>query len=458
MQTPFLMNFDDAAMACNGELFESKTKGFTGVCIDSREIKKGDFFIALNGENVDGHSFVKKAFDGGAAGTIVEKKKLNDFPILENAKEYDAAVIAVDDTLHSFQNIAAAYLKKFPKLLRIGITGSSGKTTTKEIAAGMIGIEKKVVFNEGNFNTETGLPISVFLVREDHEVGIFEMGMNRFGEIAELSRVLRPNIALITNVGTAHIGFIGSMDGIAKEKKDIFSQFTGNETAFIPEYEKYGEFLREGVKGRIKSYGPAAFSGRGGKKRNDFLLGAEIIWEGISAHFSLPGEYNFRNLTGAIEIALEAGVSGDAIRKGIESVKPLFGRGEVFNCKGGITVVRDCYNANPESMREAIALCDAIDWKGRRIYILGSMLELGNVSKTEHENIGKQLMASNADYIYLFGSEIKPAYNLLHDKKNIFWTDDIDVLKKELKERAENGDLLLLKGSRGCKLERAWDI
>jgi UDP-N-acetylmuramoyl-tripeptide--D-alanyl-D-alanine ligase len=238
------MDFNAAMEGCGASLFDFGTgKGFGSVCIDSREAGKAALFVALSGNVNDGHSFVQKAFDAGACAALVDRAKIQKFALLEAAKRAQTALLAVDDTLRGLQDLAASYLERFPRLLRIGITGSSGKTTAKELCAAMIGAEKKVVCNEGNLNSETGLPLSVFAVRKEHQVCVFELGMNRKGEIAELAGVLKPDIALVNNVGTAHIGLIGSRREIALEKKAIFSRFTGSQTAFVPEGEEFSALL-----------------------------------------------------------------------------------------------------------------------------------------------------------------------------------------------------------------------
>jgi UDP-N-acetylmuramoyl-tripeptide--D-alanyl-D-alanine ligase len=353
----------------------------------------------------------------------------------------------VKDTLRGLQDAAAAYLKKFPRLFRVGITGSSGKTSNMEIGAAIIGRERPVVLNRGNINSETGLPLSVFKVRQEHEVGIFECGMNRPGEIVELARVLNPHVALITGIGTAHIGMIGSRDRISLEKKMIFSQFSGNEIAIIPEADDYRDFLLGGVDGKIVFFGPECFKELG-EVKDLGLEGTEIVWDGKPVRFALPGKFNFQNALAAIAIAREVPVSNNAIREGLEAVKPLFGRSEILH--GDLTVIRDCYNANPESTAAALDFCDNLDWPGRKIYVLGSMLELGENSRQAHEGIGRLLAASPADKVFFFGADTKPAAALV---KNSFYTENKEELSHALKEYVREGDLVLLKGSRGCALE-----
>jgi UDP-N-acetylmuramoyl-tripeptide--D-alanyl-D-alanine ligase len=365
-------------------------------------------------------------------------------------------LVIVEDTLKGLQDAARSYLAKFPGLLKIGVTGSSGKTTTKEIAAAIIGQEKNVVINSGNLNSETGLPLSVFRVRKEHEVGIFEAGMNRRKEIAELAGVLNPDIALITNIGSAHIGILGSKRAIAEEKKNIFSNFKGNGIALIPSDDEYREFLSGGIKGKALYYGPDSFPELRGITSLG-LEGTEINWAGETCRFSLPGNFNLKNALAAIAIAREVHISDESIRRGLESVKPLFGRGEII--QGDTTVIRDCYNSNPESLEAAVEFCDSIDWSGRRVYVIGSMLELGEASEAAHRYIGKVLASSLAEKVFLYGSETETAAAVLASRAfPFFHTDKMEDLERVLENYLRPGDLILLKGSRGCALEQLTDV
>ncbi|MDR3324944.1 MAG: UDP-N-acetylmuramoyl-tripeptide--D-alanyl-D-alanine ligase [Spirochaetaceae bacterium] len=469
-----LMSFDEAAQALACPKPHCGAKGFSGVCIDSREAQEGFLFAALPGENADGRRFIRQAFSAGASGAIVERAKLGAFGVEEAAHEAGAALLVVEGSLRALQDLAGAYLDKFPALLKVGITGSSGKTTTKELVAAMAGCEKKIVCNSGNLNSETGLPLSLFEVRKEHDIGIFEAGMNRKGEIAELAAALRPHVALITNIGSAHVGCIGGRQEIALEKKALFSRFTGGQTALIPEEDEFALFLAKDVHGKVRFFGDniERRAGTLGKIADLGLSGWEIVWEGGSARFALPGRHNLKNALAAAALGKAIGLSARSIKRGLESAKPLFGRSEIFTVCGGAlapfsgettdgeprtTLIRDCYNANPESMSAAIGLCDALDWKGRRVYVAGSMLELGEESGGAHRELGRTLAVSRSDAVFLFGEETKGAFNELKKsglKKMLFQTNDIDELKAELKKNVQPGDLILLKGSRGCALER----
>jgi UDP-N-acetylmuramoyl-tripeptide--D-alanyl-D-alanine ligase len=277
------------------------------------------------------------------------------------------------------------------------------------------------------------------------------MGMNRRGEIRELARVLKPTIALITNIGTAHIGILGSKDAILEEKKAIFSEFTGTELALIPDDDPCREALAEGIAGRVGFYGPATYPELG-EVRDVGLEGTELIWEGKKVRFGLTGKHNLKDALAAIAIARAIPLGSRSIREGLESVKPLFGRSEIL--RGRVTVIRDCYNANPESTAAAIGFCEDLEWSGRRVYVIGSMLELGEQSQEAHRAIGRLLSSSRADRVFLYGAETRSARDALDLTPEVFFADTMEELARELEGYIRPGDLVLLKGSRGCALER----
>jgi UDP-N-acetylmuramoyl-tripeptide--D-alanyl-D-alanine ligase len=302
----------------------------------------------------------------------------------------------------------------------------------------------------------------VFQVRAEHEAGIFELGMNRRGEIAEIGAVLRPAIALVTNVGTAHIGIIGAKEGIAEEKKAIFSFFTGAETALIPADSAFAAYLSEGVKGNVCQYpGP---DGVFDDVKDCGIFGWECTVKevdgsgGIRTRFALPGRHNLQNAAAAVAVAREAGIGTKAIASGLSSVKPLPGRGEVVETVLGgrrVTVVNDAYNANPDSMEKAFSFFDEAAWNGtngnngRKIAVVGEMFELGEHGEEEHKKLFLRLNAVHADKKYFFHVS-----DTVFPDGNIAVYDDMERLKVALAEDAREGDLVLLKGSRLCALER----
>jgi UDP-N-acetylmuramoyl-tripeptide--D-alanyl-D-alanine ligase len=456
------MDFARLGAAVSGCVRGPERRGFISVHLDSRKVTPGSLFVALTGSVQDGHRYVEAAFKAGASGALVERSKLED-PALgleETADRYGGTLVAAENSLRALQDAAMVYLEGFPNLIKIGVSGSSGKTTTKSIAAAIIGGERETVMNPLNLNSETGLPLAVFEVRDRHQVGIFELGMNRNGEIAELARVLKPRIALITNIGLSHIGKIGSLEGIALEKKRIFLYQKKDDIALIPADCRFRDLLAEGITGIPRFYGPGTLDGLG-PVRDLGLLGSEIVWAGEKVRFRLPGKHNLADAVAAIAIARELGTGDAAIRRGLESVEPLFGRGEVFT--GDMTVIRDCYNANPESTAAAVDFCDNLEYPGRKVYVLGSMLELGDASAAAHRDLGLSLARSPVDMVFFYGGEMERAAAILEEKaggeagkkpKRVFHTNDMDKLSSALGGYVKPGDLVLVKGSRGCELER----
>ena len=429
-----LLNLSETLEAVGGVLlcdFTEENFCFTSVATDSRKVTEKTLFVPLIGEFQDGHSYVPQAVGAGASAVFISKYA--DVKILAELKTFaqnhkNVAFILVENTMRALQKAAEAYVGKFPSLIRCAITGSSGKTTTKEIALSVLRQKFCVVATEGNFNSETGLPLSVFRIRKQHELGLFEMGMNRENEIKEIAEVFKPEFAVITNIGTAHIGILGSRENIAKEKKNIFNYIDEKGAAFIPENDDFADFLSKGVKGDVVFYGEN--SDKNVKfVRDEGLEGIVFCVDGVEMRLPLPGHYNFLNALAAVEMAKKLGLDANEIKRGIESIKPLGGRSQIR--KGKFTILEDCYNANPDSMEKTIELCAGISSnvsagssasvsasvhggenqkKCKKIFVLGDMLELGALSKAEHEKVGALAMKSGADLVVFVGDEMKAAF------------------------------------------------
>lgn len=456
VEQELLMTIPDLVEAVKGTCIcnYSPVNGFSSVAIDSRNVIKNSLFVPLMGKNQDGHVYFSKALEAGASIIFVDEEHGNGSSSVfaQLAKPYKTCVIQVENTLTALQDAARFYVNQFPQLVKIGITGSSGKTTTKEILASILSQHFSVVMNEGNLNSETGLPLSVFNIRKNHQIGVFELGMNRKNEIAEITRVLKPNYAVVTNIGTAHIGILGTQEAIAEEKKSIFSFFNDYNQGFIPEDEKFAPFLSKIKRGTIHTYGIKTSHGFESYEDKG-IDGTLIKFDGITINLLLPGLYNLKNALAAIAVAKELGCNSLEIKAGIEAVKPLFGRSQVR--RGAITLFIDCYNANPESMEESIDFCSSLDWKHNKIFVLGSMLELGDASKVAHARICKKIAFSQAQFVFLLGKEmIDAAQTIDWQGKKVFFTELIDEIIEKLPLCISCGDLVLIKGSRGLALER----
>jgi len=472
-----LLKLSETLEAVGGVLlnqdFDSESFCFTGVQTDSRLVAEKSLFVPLIGEFQDGHSYIPQALEKGASAVFISKKtskNLLDDLKKEAADNKNVAFILVENTMLALQKAAEAYVRKFPRLIRCAVTGSSGKTTTKEITASILRQKFNVIATKGNFNSETGLPLSVFNIRSEHELGLFEMGMNRVNEIGEIAEVFKPNYAIVTNIGTAHIGILGSRQNIANEKKKIFNYIDSFGAAFIPEKDDFAPFLEKGVKGKVVKYGLGCDESVK-LVVDEGLAGTVFTVDGVLMRLSLPGKYNFVNALGAIALAKELGCTAEQIKAGIESLKPLGGRSVIR--KGRFTVLEDFYNANPDSMEKALDLCKDTKIEGKKIYVLGDMLELGDESEKEHARIGEKALFSDADMIVFFGFEMNYAFEKaieIAEKKSSLVDEKISSVRliyignkdeaavndaaKEISDFAETGDLIMLKGSRGMGLER----
>lgn len=432
---------------------------FDSVATDSRSAVAGGMFIPLVGEFQDGHKYIPAALQQGATVVLVNKTfAASSLDLIQEwHKEYPAVTfVAVEHTMYGLQAAAAAYVQKFPQLIRIGITGSSGKTTTKEILASLLSTRYKVVMNKGNLNSETGLPLSCFEIRAHHQVGVFELGMNRKGEMAEIAGVLSPKLGVITNIGTAHIGILGSKDGIAQEKKQIFSNFSKDSVAFIPAMDSYKDFLKEGLAGKAVEYSPAMVTGVTALG----LDGTSFEYQGVTMNLPLPGKANFYDALAALAVAQELGLTPEEMKLGLAKVQPLFGRSQVL--RGEVTFIQDCYNANPDSMEAALDFFADLELAaGRKILVIGDMLELGTASDEAHQRAVVQAQRTGSSLMVFLGDAMSAA---AHSTGN-FVTDAVmtvagkgeDAMNKAIERLSsflQKGDVVLLKGSRGMGLER----
>jgi UDP-N-acetylmuramoyl-tripeptide--D-alanyl-D-alanine ligase len=426
------------------------------VAHDSRAVSRGCLFVALPGERTDGHEFLAQAAASGATVLLVtDTQAARRHAELEDlATRYGPGIVSVPDTLAALQSLARLRMRGLSSVTRVGVTGSNGKTTTKEIVGSLLSRHAPTAVNEGNLNSEIGLPLACFGVNPGHRYAVFEMGMNHRGEMDVLADIVRPDCALITNVGTAHIGLLGSLDAIAAEKKRIFAHFDGRQTGFLPEEERYRVFLAEGVRGKIVFFGPGSTPGFEGSESMG-LGGTLIHWEGFRIRFPLFGPHNLANALGALSVVRELGVPNAEIRDGLEAVAPLFGRSQVLT--GEVTVIADCYNANPDSMARALDFLEALPWRGRRVAVLGGMRELGEMTGPAHAELGERLRGTGLDAVFLFGAEMEHALTAAAGGASagrISWTVDMETMGRTLEALVRAGDIVLLKGSRGLELER----
>ena len=390
-----------------GARVEGRGSRVTGVSADTRTIRPGELFIPLVGDKFDGRKFAVEALRRGAL------------------------VLEVKDGLKALQELAAYHRSKF-RIPIIGVTGSVGKTTTKDMLASILAQEFPTLKSEENFNNEIGVPLTLLKLTKKHRAAVIEMAMQRSGEIHELAAIVKPTIAVITNIGESHLEFLKTKANIAKAKTEIFKFLRDEDWAVINQDDEYFEHLRSRVEGRgarVVTFG--------------IIEKADVTPKEVEGvKLPVPGEHNIYNALAAITVAKILKVKKRSIKKGLEKFHPSSKRMEVINRLDGVTVINDTYNASPQSMAAALKVLSAMrQAPGRRIAVLGDMLELGRSARPAHRRVLKLARKLGIDKLFLFGNLWPAAYK---SKKPL-----IRNLKKLIRPR----DIILVKGSRGTKME-----
>ena len=355
----------------------------------------------------------------------------------------------VEDTLKALQQFAT-WVRIKSKATIIGITGSCGKTTTKEMIASVLAQLGKTVKTPGNYNSEYGLPLSILQLEEDTAYGVFELGTDHYGMMENSSDIAGSEYAVITNIGISHLQNYSSREEIALEKSHIFLPYTkgfvSKDIDFLPVFEKNCQNLTV-FENAIEDYQDCDFSGY------------KIKIEGKWGQIPLLGHHNLKNANQAIAVTRALGATVEDILKGFKTLEPIFGRSRIVE-QDNITVLEDCYNATSDSMLSALDTLSNLNWsKGRKIAVLADMCELGFLSNEAHLEIGKGLLKSSCDAIYLFGSQMKTTYDFLKvsgDTRPVFYTNNFEVLFNAIHLQINAGDLLLLKGSRIMSMEKLY--
>ncbi len=472
-----LLTKEELLAAVKGTQLGSAACSFNDVQTDSRNVSpdKPCMFVPLMGEFQNGHKYIEDVLAKKASVILINKSEYDSKAAHYDelsAKYADVCFVLVENTLHALQDAAEAYVtKKCGNMILVSITGSSGKTTTKEM---MVSVAKAhfgdagVAYTYGNLNSETGLPLSVFKIRGDEKIGIFEMGMNRVNEIGEISKVLKSRFGIITNIGTAHIGILGSQKNIALEKRKSFAYIPANGAAVVGADDPFADFCTEGVRGKVVRFGRNVPVSESGVRfvEDKGLFGTDFELDGLPVHLPLSGSYNYLNALSVIACAKEIGIPSADIKKGLEAVASLSGRMEVKECKltngKKVVLIKDCYNANLDSMMKVIDFCGELKNVGKKIFVLADMKELGAESEKSHQAIGRRISEVCPEEVYLVGPEMKaavePASNC-QGKINIKWFNEssdknFEAIVSDINLHADDNDVILLKGSHSMQLEK----
>lgn len=414
-----------------------------GISTDSRKINKGDLFFALIGKNFDGHNYVRECINKGASLAIISKIVDENVP-----------AILVEDTMQALRRLSGFYRDKF-KIPFIAVTGSTGKTSTKEMIFSVLKEKFCVHKTEQNFNNEIGLPITLFQLEKEHEISVLEMGMNNPGEIKRLVEIAKPSIGVITNIGTAHIENLGTRENILKAKLELTTGFKENNSLIVNGDDDYLGKLYGMPYELIK----ISTAGNGNYNAEDIIDQGEdgvefkcnYRGEKYSFKISLPGIHNVYNALFAIAVADKYNLTADEIKNGLINFQPGKLRMEIVKLENGISIINDCYNANVDSMKAALNVLDSFKCN-RKIAILGDMYELGDYSREAHEEVGEYAL-DKCNVLIAVGEDAINMHREASKKIESFYFKTKEEACQFLKTLIKEGDTLLIKASRGMNME-----
>ncbi len=446
--------------ATGGELLcGNRGHSFAGVSIDSRKISPGDFFFAIIGESHDGHGFASAAVDQGVSGLVINRQMAEKLPVAA-WKAKDIACIAVADTTRALGNLAA-FNRRRANVSVAAITGSNGKTTTRKLTAGVVARQFNMLATAGNFNNEIGLPLTLLGLSRVHQWAVVELGTNNPGEISKLTAICSPDIGVITNIGPAHLEGLGSLEGVMREKGDLIKGLGRDGRAVLnADDPRVLQLARESrhevlLYGRSEDATIRAEDIKEDAQTSSFVL--ILDRERIAVQLNSPGQYMISNALAAAAVGYLLGIPAAMVKAGLESFMPVAGRMNIRHLPNGIQIIDDTYNANPDSMKAALATFNKLPTAGRKIFVAGDMFELGTQAPELHSQVGALAARSEVDRLYACGEhaalamagarkEGMPAANTI--------TGSREEILEDLKGWLQPGDCVLVKGSRGMAMEK----
>ena len=449
-----MISFDCAelAKAVNGKLLWGNAEQvFSGVTTDSRKVSKGNLFIPLVGERFDGHDYIEHCFNSGAAVCLTQKL----IPQQDNA-----SAILVDDAAKALRDLAGWHRRKH-NIPVVGITGSVGKTSTKDMIACVLSKQYEILKTQGNFNNEIGLPLTLLQLDKKHEIAVIEMGMSGFGEISRLTEVAQPQIAVITNIGVSHIEKLGSQQGILKAKLEILEGLKPDGLIVLNGDDPLLRGIESSLKHKTVYYGMesgldyvATCYESLGELGSQFSI--KLDGQTYKVSIPVPGIHNVYNALAAIAVGIEMKIPMNTIIEGIGSYSPGNMRQNIISFKG-IKIINDAYNASPQSMQAAINVLEELCTKTRGIAVLGDMLEMGDMASELHYSVGSFIKDKKIDYLITIGKASKSISEAVDNsgKQGIIlqhFENNKDALKY-IFSIIRQGDYILIKGSRGMKME-----
>ena len=454
-----MFTLNEIVKATSANIYKEEKKEFSAIVTDTRKISEGVLFVALKGERFNGEDFAAEALEKGAAGVVVseacDKKQL---------EKCAGTVLQVKDTLAAYQLIAKAWREKFPQIPVVAITGSNGKTTTKDLTAAVLSAKGAVLKTQANFNNEIGLPLTLLGLKEEHTAAVVEIGMRGFHQIEALAPIASPQIGIVTNVGETHMELLGSLENIAKAKQELVEAIPAGGTVILNADNKYVAGMRSAAKEGVKVM---TF----GLEQAADVKGEAIHTEGNVTKFmvtyanerheyevNMVGRHNVYNTLAAIAAGFAMGLTPVEVREGLSHLEATKMRFELQQVKEW-NVVNDAYNASPMSMTAAINTLSELT-KGRKIAVLGDMLELGSVSEEAHLHVGEEVAEHGFTALVTRGEMgefiAKGAEN--KGMTAVYRCASHEDAAEKLHELLQPGDTLLFKGSRGMAMEKIIDL
>jgi UDP-N-acetylmuramoyl-tripeptide--D-alanyl-D-alanine ligase len=422
---------------------------FTGISTDSRTVSRGDLFIALAGENFDGHAFVEKALEKGATGAVV----------MDEEQRFSGLIILVDDTLAALGDIAARLRDQYTPAI-VGVTGSTGKTTVKEFCAAILSLQGPCLKTSQNYNNLIGVPLSLFALNDQHEFAVIEMGTNRFGEIDRLSAITRPTVSVLTNINPVHLNGLRSISGIIKEKQAIFKNTQAGGTAVIDPHQEHMDHVIIPKNLNVITYSTSKKADitleevrHQGLDGTDILI--DLAGKTISAHVPLPGMHNVSNALAAAACGVALNIDPEKIAQGIMDARFPGMRSEII-ISDKISIINDCYNANPASMKAALKML-ADSPHLYKVAVLGDMLELGNETRYWHEQLGTWVAGTGIHQLIVTGDMADVVSNAAMaagmDAPAVHIAHSMDDILSSVSYIVDKDAIVLVKASRALHLD-----
>jgi UDP-N-acetylmuramoyl-tripeptide--D-alanyl-D-alanine ligase len=435
-----MMRLSRIARAIAGRPSRSDDAVATGVSTDTRSLRPGDLFFALRGENFDAHAFLQEAFGKGACAAVVDR------PVPAGG-----LTIKVADSMRALGELAAAWRIALPARV-VGVAGSNGKTTTKDMIAHVLGKDRRVVKAQGSFNNQVGVPVTLFQADARTEIAVLEIGTNHPGEIDALGRVARPDVGVLVSVGAEHLEGLGSIDGVADEETSLFRHLRAGGRAVLHDDPRILSRVAL-APGRVTTFGLAPTADLHPTEIGPWSGGARFVARGVEFRLGLLGEWNVQNALAAAAVAMLHGIPLDECARRLADFKGPKMRMERLSL-AGVTILNDAYNSNPESAVRAVREFAKLPSAGRKVAVIGDMRELGPASPRYHRELGEVLAGSAVDVVVAVGPQARAAIEAMGGRKERHGFETVEEMKPRLADLVREGDAVLLKGSRAVGLER----